>query len=853
MAYDPVMTDASVPGDVAMGDPDGETTSPWDKFVRWAKRLYADPHFDEAERDYKLEIAARVAGVREQLRAGNSGWQTDLKRSFGAPNNLTYFIVHSQFLAWVETNLADAERALLSLWDGPEPTVERVQAFCDTLRATIASPGARLQIATFLLLADPEDNPMYRPSPFKKAAHLVGYPPFPGSPDGAIYEHALEFIDEFLRQSRIRNLELRDRLDAQSIIWALTKTAPGSFDGWSSEEIDALLRYRGDRRSAWWVNQGANFHKERDLGIVTAPVESKGGYVLQHHLNVSQLKDGDVIVHYANGKIRAVSVVKDKPYIGMSPIHPDGVERRLCKTTYFELEDPIEIGEIPEAIRIGESPFAKDGVVKQVYLVNLDSTFADWLKETFATRWPEGSPWEHTNRATWLFQANPKVWNLEEHLSAMEIGGEDVFSVTRYKSEIAEGDRVLLWSAGANAGIYGVATIVGELFESDEDEHFNDSGDKTKVPWQLDRVLDAPILRTDLLDHPVLKGLSVITSPQGTNFRVTDEQWAEIQQILDGVGDESHGSQDDLSLADIATHIANQGLIISERTLRRFHVSLMTRGFVILSGISGTGKTWLTEAYAEAAGTRYLLVPVAPNWTTNEDLLGYLNPIDGVYHDTVFSRFLRDAADEYETATREQRRAKTFILTLDEMNLARVEYYFAKFLSAMEVRMRRGTADLELAPNQSVRLVPNLLFIGTVNVDETTHGFADKVFDRAQLIELEAPREAIAEHIGTAAFRESLLDVYDCVVDAKPFGFRVVDEVRDYVAESDALDVEWRDAIDEQILQKVLTKFNGADPSLKFALERLIDLASDKEFILTEAKAKRMLHDYNRDGFTTYF
>ena len=103
-------------------------------------------------------------------------------------------------------------------------------------------------------------------------------------------------------------------------------------------------------------------------------------------------------------------------------------------------------------------------------------------------------------------------------------------------------------------------------------------------------------------------------------------------------------------LETIRSRIKDEGLVVDERTLRRFHLSLRSRGFVILSGISGTGKTWLAQAYARAVRGRDLLVPVAPNWTTNEDLLGYLNPISGAYHDTPFSKFLREAALEWESA-----------------------------------------------------------------------------------------------------------------------------------------------------------------------------------------------------------
>src|SRR5207248_274214 len=149
-------------------------------------------------------------------------------------------------------------------------------------------------------------------------------------------------------------------------------------------------------------------------------------------------------------------------------------------------------------------------------------------------------------------------------------------------------------------------------------------------------------------------------------------------------------------------------------TFRRYHLSLNSRrGFVILAGVSGTGKTWLAEAYARAVGGRLLVVPVAPNWTTNEDLLGYRNPLDQQYYDTDFSQFLREAAAAYETRGPS---ARPYHLILDEMNLARVEYYFAKFLSAMEQRARSSEARIELAPDVTVALPPNLYVIGTVNV-----------------------------------------------------------------------------------------------------------------------------------------
>ncbi|HEY9637112.1 MAG TPA: AAA family ATPase [Coleofasciculaceae cyanobacterium] len=317
------------------------------------------------------------------------------------------------------------------------------------------------------------------------------------------------------------------------------------------------------------------------------------------------------------------------------------------------------------------------------------------------------------------------------------------------------------------------------------------------------------------------------------------------------------------SFQKIYQDIRFKGLRIDERTLRRYHLALKTRKFVILSGISGTGKTWLTKAYADAIDAEHLPVPVAPNWTTNEDLLGYLNPItDKAYHHTDFSRFLEKAETEYKQAQEEQRTPKPYHLVLDEMNLARVEYYFAKFLSAMEVRMRGEVAQIELAPDRQVLLPPNLYFIGTVNMDETTHGFADKVYDRAQLIELEVARKDLDEHLGEVPYREILMNIWDSVHAVAPFAFRVLDEIKAYVEEaeklkeaesSERLDDVREEALDEQLLQKILPKLKGADDRVGVALKAFLDIVNDKDFPLSHKKATNMLDTFNQHGFTSYF
>jgi MoxR-like ATPase len=291
---------------------------------------------------------------------------------------------------------------------------------------------------------------------------------------------------------------------------------------------------------------------------------------------------------------------------------------------------------------------------------------------------------------------------------------------------------------------------------------------------------------------------------------------------------------------------------IGDDVVRRYHLSVATRGFVILCGPSGTGKTWLAQAYAEVAGARTKMVAVDPSWTSNEDLLGYLSPLDGFYHHTPFSEFVRESASEWELANRTLRIPRPFHVILDEMNLARVEHYFSRFLSVMEVRSREGTAKLELAPGHNVELTPNLRFTGTVNVDETTHGFADKVFDRAQVIELPLRREDVQVHLDGAPFAQTLLDIWDALRPVAPFGFRVLDEVATYVEAADELGTDWRTALDEELVQKVLPRVRGADATTGAALAAF-EKAASEGFPLASAKVQSMRRDLDEHGFVAYF
>lgn len=186
------------------------------------------------------------------------------------------------------------------------------------------------------------------------------------------------------------------------------------------------------------------------------------------------------------------------------------------------------------------------------------------------------------------------------------------------------------------------------------------------------------------------------------------------------------------------------------------------------------------------------------------------------------------------------------------MNLARVEHYFATFLSAMEEMYRNGSAEIPLTAQESVRITPNLKLIGTVNIDETTHGFADKVFDRAQLIELKIDEESARSHIGNSAWSDVLIAVWREVQSTAPFAFRVIDDINRYIQLSTDEGVAWREALDEQIEQKVLPKLSGNNANLHVVLGNLQQLLGD-EFPLSSSRAATMLRQHDEIGFVSFF
>ena len=315
------------------------------------------------------------------------------------------------------------------------------------------------------------------------------------------------------------------------------------------------------------------------------------------------------------------------------------------------------------------------------------------------------------------------------------------------------------------------------------------------------------------------------------------------------------------ALENVRLQFRSEGLVYDERVLNAFHTTMKTNEttqMAVLAGISGTGKSQLPRQYATGMGIGFLQIPVQPRWDSPQDLMGFYNYIESEFKPTDMARALyaMDIHNNPDAALDD----RMMMILLDEMNLARVEYYFSDFLSRLESRPRRDLvadanqrkdAEIELeipdANEETVRLFPgfNLLFAGTMNEDESTQSLSDKVIDRANVLKFGAPKSfATSQPDGDASEPQALsktqwdrwvrqpeilgsdepfvntkIDEMAAIMKSfgRPFGHRLRLAMKSYVAnypESDRYNGRKKieTALADQIELRLLPKLRGLDP-----------------------------------------
>lgn len=371
------------------------------------------------------------------------------------------------------------------------------------------------------------------------------------------------------------------------------------------------------------------------------------------------------------------------------------------------------------------------------------------------------------------------------------------------------------------------------------------------------------------------------------------------------------------NLIELFHHISlESGLTFSTTLILRFIASLTSKPFVILSGLSGSGKTKIAQSFVQwicEDENQYKIVPVGADWTNREPLVGYPNGLVSNEYITPDSGVIHLLME----AVKKENENKPFFLILDEMNLSHVERYFADFLSIMEsndtIKLYTGNTR-ESLDGLSIPLEigwpKNMFIIGTVNIDETTYMFSPKVLDRANVIEFRITEDEINDILASPGIpdlkklkgqgitmAESFLSIAEKGEIEKnealtkelvyffnelkkvgaEFGYRSATEIMQLAAKLKVLEpsVTDDDCLDIAIMQKLLPKLHGSRSKLVKILIALAGLCIEgikkedfekqfddlcknnfdgitKKYPISFEKLIRMYKNVLANGFTSY-
>ena len=329
-----------------------------------------------------------------------------------------------------------------------------------------------------------------------------------------------------------------------------------------------------------------------------------------------------------------------------------------------------------------------------------------------------------------------------------------------------------------------------------------------------------------------------------TKLDLVDERYVDFEEPA---------YNDSITLEDLCERYRNfaaskLGLYYKPEVVRLYVSSMAASRIIILEGISGTGKTSLPYSFGKFLGNLATLVSVQPSYRDKTELLGYFNEFTKRFNETEFLRAVYEAGFRKEPS----------FIVLDEMNLARIEYYFAEMLSVLEMPTPEEwlidlvptgwDTDPKLLVDGKLRIATTLWFVGTANNDDSTFTITDKVYDRAMAIELNEKAEAFeapdtepisitADHL-SAMFAEAKelypiseqmrsridkLDGYLLTRFKMSFGNRISKQVEDFVPVYVACGGTEMEAVDFLICRKILKKFESMNvPYVKDEIKELI-------------------------------
>ena len=302
--------------------------------------------------------------------------------------------------------------------------------------------------------------------------------------------------------------------------------------------------------------------------------------------------------------------------------------------------------------------------------------------------------------------------------------------------------------------------------------------------------------------------------------------------------------------------------------IANFHIALKSSPLVILAGSSGTGKTQLPLVYAKTLNMdednkHLLFIPISPSYTEPSDVLGYLKPnINNDNNDIVYDGTFIESQTGLVSflLEAEKNRDELFMVVFDEMNLSQIEYWFSPFMSILERNEEErklvlysnsvNCSNKDKIPS-SIKLGNNVLFVGTINLDETTKEMSDRLIDRAIVVNLE--QKNVEDYFNIMKYQDNnkIINVCDNNIffnfrnnvenyitvfnneeikffskmnnyinginNSKELSFRTLKNIANYINNSNSI-ISREDALDVAIKETIIMKIKGSDESIRVLL-----------------------------------
>ncbi len=664
------------------------------------------------------------------------------------------------------------------------------------------------------------------------------------------------------------------------------------FDNFASQQIDPMKMY-----------QEGNLEQRKEM--FRKYLESRGlsestikQYVQYHLVNDAVLD----VVKKESGKDNLYEVVDlfqiEKIYKGCNQLPENKARNNVYTASVSNYKDFINFLETDEAVKLyGDSIVTSE--IENPVLENNNPRVWIYAPGEQASLWEECQQqglmrlgWDDLGDFSQFNSRQDVIAKMKEIYDA-DNNRNDTLAVWQFYNDVQVGD--IVYAKKGTYHLIGRGVVEGEYVYDDNLEEFKST---RRVKW------------TEVGDWEAPYNL-----PRKTLTRLNADD--PIQLLADTITGKLKTTTptEPFSIKKIIGYIQETGLLYSDNLIKRFAFSLMSKRFLILSGLAGSGKTQLALAFASAMvknkDEQMCVVSVGADWTNREPLLGFPNALQAGKYVMPESGVL----DLLIEANRPENANKPFFLILDEMNMSYVERYFADFLSAMESKEaislwnnNAGPEDTEEVDGvpQKVALPKNLFIIGTINVDETTYMFSPKVLDRANVIEFkiseaemagfldkirEVNRDSIigkAAGMGASfveiACQKELAEDKEAVNTLKSFfkelkgvnaefGYRSATEILRFICQAKAHDdtdkrLSDNEILDAAIVQKLLPKLHGSRKKLEPVLQQLWKLcfAQDKRdttalnasnvsnavYKESADKIRRMYESAMANGFTSF-